>query len=138
MGIKSVKSKLSERANARANAMANAAVSEKKGHEMAIPTHTHAGDPQQDPIAKRKVVNRLRRAHGQLAAVIDSAERSDHCRDIVQQLSAASKAVDRARLLLISNALRSCILDPASRTDTSPEELEELFLSPGPCTTPKS
>lgn len=51
------------------------------------------GDPLvHDPKAKRKVVNRLKRAQGQLAAVITAVEDDAHCRDVVQQLSAVSKA----------------------------------------------
>ncbi|NLA66083.1 MAG: metal-sensitive transcriptional regulator, partial [Leucobacter sp.] len=44
--------------------------------------------------AQRKIVNRLRRAHGQLAAVINAVESDAHCRYVVQQLSAVSKALD--------------------------------------------
>lgn len=82
-----------------------------------------------DAEAKRKVVNRLRRAHGQLAAVITAVEDEAHCRDIVQQLSAVSKALDRAGFLVISSALQECIANPDGEAATDPEELEKLFLS---------
>ncbi|MFA5607861.1 MAG: metal-sensitive transcriptional regulator [Leucobacter sp.] len=85
--------------------------------------------PVYDAEAKRKVVNRLRRAHGQLAAVIDAVETDAHCRDIVQQLSAVSKALDRAGFLVISTALKECLTDPDGDGTTQPEELEKLFLS---------
>lgn len=80
-----------------------------------------------DPQAQRKIVNRLKRAQGQLAAVITAVEEDAHCRDVVQQLSAVSKALDRAGFLLISTALRECLTNPDG--ETSPEELEKLFLS---------
>jgi len=82
-----------------------------------------------DPESKRKIVNRLRRAHGQLAAVIAAVEDEVHCRDVVQQLSAVSKALDRAGFLVISTALRECLTDPDADDVTSPAELEKLFLS---------
>lgn len=82
-----------------------------------------------DPEAQRKVVNRLKRAHGQLAAVIKAVEGEAHCREVVQQLSAVSKALDRAGFLVISSALRECMDDPNAEGATSPEELEKLFLS---------
>lgn len=85
--------------------------------------------PVYEAEAKRKVVNRLRRAHGQLAAVIDAVETDAHCRDIVQQLSAVSKALDRAGFLVISTALKECLTDPDGDGTTQPEELEKLFLS---------
>ena len=67
-----------------------------------------------DPEAKKKIVNRLRRAHGQLAAVIDAVEDDAHCSQVVQQLSAVSKAVDRAGFLVISSSLRECLADGES------------------------
>lgn len=82
-----------------------------------------------DPEAKRAVLNRLKRAHGQLAAVISSVEDDAHCRDVVQQLSAVSKALDRAGFLVISHAMRQCMTDPDGDGTESPEELEKLFLS---------
>ncbi|MDA3147248.1 metal-sensitive transcriptional regulator [Leucobacter sp. UCMA 4100] len=89
---------------------------------------TNAASPR-DADAKRKVVNRLRRAHGQLAAVITAVEDDAHCRDVVQQLSAVSKALDRAGFLVISSALQECIADPDNAENTDPQELEKLFLS---------
>lgn len=82
-----------------------------------------------DAEAQRKIVNRLRRAHGQLAAVINAVESDAHCRDIVQQLSAVSKALDRAGYLVISTALRECMADPDTASSDQADELEKLFLS---------
>lgn len=78
--------------------------------------------------AQRKIVNRLRRAHGQLAAVIKAVEGDAHCRDVVQQLNAVSKALDRAGFLVVSTALKECVTNP---DDASLDvgELEKLFLS---------
>ena len=44
-----------------------------------------------DPEAKKKIVNRLRRAHGQLAAVIDAVEDDAALLQVVQQLISASR-----------------------------------------------
>ncbi|HIY66391.1 MAG TPA: metal-sensitive transcriptional regulator [Candidatus Agrococcus pullicola] len=84
---------------------------------------------QHDAEAKRKVVNRLRRAHGQLAAVIGAVEEEAHCRDIVQQLAAVSKALDRAGFLVISTALKECLNDPEAEGTPDQDELEKLFLT---------
>lgn len=80
-----------------------------------------------DPAAQKKILNRLRRAQGQLGAVIGAVEDGDHCRDVVHQLSAVTKALDRAGFLIISTALKECLEgdEPEHRT----EELEKLFLS---------
>lgn len=87
-----------------------------------LPTGAH------DPEAQRKIVNRLRRAQGQLAAVITAIEDDAPCRDVVQQLSAVSKALDRAGFLVISTNLKECLANPES-TDADTDELEKLFLS---------
>lgn len=79
--------------------------------------------------AQRKIVNRLRRAHGQLAAVITAIEGDAPCKDVVQQLSAVSKAIDRAGFLVVSTALRECMANPDDENALDPGELEKLFLS---------
>lgn len=83
---------------------------------------------EKDPAAKKKIINRLRRAHGQLAAVIDAVEDDQHCEQIVQQLSAVSKAVDRAGFLVISSALQECLADDDFEQEEV-DKLEKLFTS---------
>jgi DNA-binding FrmR family transcriptional regulator len=92
-----------------------------------------ASVPEADPAAdlaaqQRKIVNRLRRAEGQLAAVIRAVDSGAECRDIVIQLSAVSKALDRAGYAIVASAMRNCIADPED-TSMTPEELEKLFLT---------
>ena len=48
----------------------------------------------EDSIAA--VLNRLRRAQGQLAGVISMIEQGRDCKDVVTQLAAVSRALDRA------------------------------------------
>ncbi len=86
------------------------------------------GDPAARAEAQRKIVNRLRRAQGQLAAVIGAVESDAPCRDVVQQLSAVSKALDRAGFLIVSTALKECLTNPENE-ELDAEELEKLFLS---------
>ena len=77
---------------------------------------------------QRRIVNRLRRAEGQLGAVIKAVESGAECRDIVIQLSAVSKALDRAGYAIVASAMRTCIADPDDKSMT-PDELEKLFLT---------
>ncbi|MFD1493317.1 MULTISPECIES: metal-sensitive transcriptional regulator [Microbacterium] len=77
---------------------------------------------------QRKIVNRLRRAQGQLAAVITAVDAGADCRDVVIQLSAVSKALDRAGYAIIASAMRTCLADPTDDSVT-PDELEKLFLT---------
>lgn len=81
-----------------------------------------------DQEARRRVLHRLRRAQGQLSAVIRAVEEGRHCRDVVTQLAATSKALDRAGVILISNALQDCHSGVASEDDLTADELEKLFM----------
>ncbi len=92
------------------------------------PTPDGAASPVQG-VGNRKIINRLRRAHGQLAAVIAAVEGEAPCRETVQQLAAVSKALDRAGYLLISTALTECLNNPNAAGKDGPEELEKLFLT---------
>lgn len=84
-----------------------------------------------DPDARKRTLNRLRRARGQLDAVIAAIEEDRPCREIVTQLSAVSSALDRAGYTIVSTAMRDCIADPDAARDEqglTTEELEKLFL----------
>ena len=79
------------------------------------------------------LLNRLRRAQGQLGGVIAMIEKGRGCKDIVTQLAAVSKALDRAGFTIIATGLRNC-LDSSTETGgyaqgLTVEELEKLFLS---------
>ncbi|HEY7222472.1 MAG TPA: metal-sensitive transcriptional regulator [Micromonosporaceae bacterium] len=85
-----------------------------------------------DPEIQRRILNRLRRARGQLDGVITAVEQGASCRDVVTQLAAVASALDRAGFTIISTAMKDCISD-ADRADVSEpgltsEELEKLFL----------
>ena len=81
--------------------------------------------------AQRKVLNRLRRASGQLAGVIAAVESGASCRDVVTQLAAVSSALDRAGFAIISTTMQDCLAAPEGKNaqdGTTPEELEKLFM----------
>jgi len=79
----------------------------------------------------KKIINRLRRAQGQLGAVIAMVESGRDCRDVVTQLSAVSSALDKAGFAIIATAMRDCVADDGSQVEGKPnvEDLEKLFLS---------
>lgn len=85
-----------------------------------------------DPEALRKILNRLRRANGQLTAVIAAVEGGAPCRDVVTQLAAVTSALHKAGYAIVSTAMKDCVTDPAavaeSENGLTPEELEKLFL----------
>ncbi|GAY16643.1 hypothetical protein MSZK_33690 [Mycobacterium sp. shizuoka-1] len=78
-------------------------------------------------------LNRLRRVHGQLGGVIGMIEDGRGCKDVVTQLAAVSKALNRAGFTIIATGLRECI-DPSDDAGSATQkltidELERLFLS---------
>ncbi|SIO25719.1 metal-sensitive transcriptional regulator [Agromyces cerinus] len=85
--------------------------------------------------AQRRIANRLKRARGQLNAVIDAVESGADCRTVVTQLSAVSSALDKAGFAVISTAMRECLAeaDEPQTADASErlsvDELEKLFLT---------
>jgi len=85
---------------------------------------------QVDDDAVSAVLNRLRRAQGQLAGVIAMIEAGRDCKDVVTQLAAVSRALDRAGFKIVASGMRQCIA--GSATDAPPmteAELEKLFLA---------
>jgi DNA-binding FrmR family transcriptional regulator len=76
------------------------------------------------------VINRLKRAQGQLGAVVRMLEEGRSCDDVVTQLAAVSKALDRAGFAIIASGLQQCLVEgPGDSTAIDVQRLEKLFLS---------
>ena len=81
-----------------------------------------------DEAATGAVLNRLRRAQGQLAGVISMIESGRDCKDVVTQLAAVSRALDRAGFKIVAGGMRQC-LAAGEQAPMSQDELERLFLA---------
>jgi DNA-binding FrmR family transcriptional regulator len=81
--------------------------------------------------AVEDVVRRLRRAEGQIRGVIAMLEDGRDCADVVTQLSAASRALDRAGFKIIASGLQQCFSAKNSGEDQAAnlEQMQKLFLS---------
>ncbi|TXS63953.1 transcriptional regulator [Streptomyces sp. sk2.1] len=84
---------------------------------------------QVDEESMRPVLNRLRRAQGQLAAVIAMIESGRDCKDVVTQLAAVSRALDRAGFKIVAGGMRQCLAEDSDAPPMTQEELEKLFLA---------
>ena len=76
------------------------------------------------------VVSRLRRVEGQIAGIVRMIEDGRDCKDVVTQLAAASRALDKAGFKIIATGLRHCMTeseDGERAVDVA--EMERLFLS---------
>jgi CsoR family transcriptional regulator, copper-sensing transcriptional repressor len=82
-----------------------------------------------DSETMASVIKRLRRAQGQIGGVIKMIEEGRDCADVVTQLAAASRALDRAGFKVIATGLQQCALDANGTADADRDQLERLFLS---------
>lgn len=76
---------------------------------------------------RRAVRNRLSRARGQLDAIIKKIEEDAACLDVLPQMIAASRAVDRATYAMVLAAIETCSTQPGDHPDA--EDLKKIFLS---------
>jgi DNA-binding FrmR family transcriptional regulator len=82
-----------------------------------------------DPDDMTPVLNRLKRAQGQIGGVIRLIEEGRDCQDIVTQLAAVSRALNRAGFAVVSSGLRECLANPESDSSADRELMEKLFLT---------
>jgi DNA-binding FrmR family transcriptional regulator len=82
-----------------------------------------------DSETMASVIRRLKRAQGQIGGVIKMIEEGRDCADVVTQLAAASRALDRAGFKIIATGLQQCAADGSGEADADRDRLERLFLS---------
>jgi DNA-binding FrmR family transcriptional regulator len=76
------------------------------------------------------VLARLRRVQGQVGGIIRMVESDRQCREVIQQISAAGRALDQTGFKILAHGLRHCLQDEqaAEQAGYSQDELEKLFL----------
>jgi DNA-binding FrmR family transcriptional regulator len=87
-------------------------------------THVLQDEDQVEAITKR-----LKRAHGQMGAVVRMIEEGRNCEEIVTQMAAVNKAITTAAFTLISSSLKECIEENRNNSEEVQEKLQKLFLS---------
>lgn len=75
-----------------------------------------------------KIANRLKRARGQLDAVITAIESGAPCDEVLTLLSAAHAAVRKTAFVVVAGAIRECAINSEDKPKDL-ERLEKLFLS---------
>ena len=83
---------------------------------------------QVDEQATGQVLNRFRRAQGQLAGVISMIESGRDCTEVVTQLAAVSRALDRAGFKIVATGMRQC-LTATGEPPMTEEQMEKMFLT---------
>ncbi|WP_435831575.1 metal-sensitive transcriptional regulator [Catellatospora methionotrophica] len=76
-------------------------------------------------------LTRLKRANGQLGAVIAMIENGDDCERVLTQLAAVSRALDKAGFKIIATGMRQCheARERGERAPMTDEQLEKLFMA---------
>jgi DNA-binding FrmR family transcriptional regulator len=82
-----------------------------------------------DPAELGSVINRIKRAQGQLAGVLRMLEEGRECEDVVIQLAAVSRAIDRAGFAIVATGLQQCLASGDALDSVDVKKMEKLFLS---------
>jgi len=72
------------------------------------------------------LVPRLRRIEGQVRGITRMVEGRRYCIDIIQQLTAARKALDQVSLQVMNGHINSCVSDAIRRRDGA-RKINELM-----------
>ncbi|MEP9384688.1 metal-sensitive transcriptional regulator [Nocardioides sp. KR10-350] len=83
--------------------------------------------PRQRDSDTTGVLNRVRRAQGQLGGVLRMIEEGRDLADIVSQLKAVTRALDKAAFAMLAGELRKRATEGAPAEELA--ELERVFLS---------
>jgi DNA-binding FrmR family transcriptional regulator len=81
-----------------------------------------------EPTAMRPVINRAKRAHGHLGKVITMMEQGADCEDVLTQLSAVLKALERTGFAVVTTGLQQCIAAGDGPGSVDVKRMEKLFL----------
>lgn len=81
------------------------------------------------PDAMGPVINRLKRAQGQLNGVLRMLDEGRECEDVVTQLAAVSRALDRAGFAIVATGLKQCLSEEGGAESLDVKKMEKLFLS---------
>lgn len=82
-----------------------------------------------NPDEMGAVLNRLRRAQGQIGGIVRMIEEGRDCQDVVTQLAAVNRAMDRAGFAIIATGLKQCLAEPDGADSVDMQVMEKLFLS---------
>ncbi|WP_104106773.1 metal-sensitive transcriptional regulator [Nocardioides sp. 616] len=82
-----------------------------------------------NPDEMTPVINRIKRARGQLDGVLRMLEEGRECEDVVTQLAAVSRALDRAGFAIVASGLRQCMANGDDVDGLDVKKMEKLFLS---------
>ena len=89
-----------------------------------------------DEVTQKKLLNRLRRAEGQTAAVFRMVDEEASCVDTLLQISAVQGALDKVGQILLRYHIENCVTNACNSGDERDrqqkiDELMEVFARHG-------
>jgi len=82
-----------------------------------------------DPAEMTPVINRIKRAQGQLNGILRMLEEGRECEEVVTQVAAVSRALDKAGFAIVSTGLQQALNSPEGVRALDLQRMEKLFLS---------
>ncbi len=76
---------------------------------------------------KKDILNRLKRAEGQLRGIQKMIEEDKECIDIVTQLTAVRSSINRTMGIVISTKINQIIENPVEDKEKQEEKLQEAL-----------
>jgi DNA-binding FrmR family transcriptional regulator len=78
-------------------------------------------------IEKKNILNRLKRAEGQLRGIQKMIEDEQECIDIVTQLTAVRSSINRTMGLVITNQITQALEDPSLNIEEQEKKLQQAL-----------
>lgn len=76
---------------------------------------------------RKKVINRLRRAEGQIRGVQKMIDEEQECLQIMTQLSAIRSSIDRVMGMVVADNLKNCFENPETDPNEQAAKLEQAI-----------
>lgn len=79
------------------------------------------------PHCEKKVLNRLKRAEGQMRGIQKMIEEEKDCADVVTQLSAVRSSIDRIMGMIVAENLKSCLEEADADPEAQSEKIQKAI-----------
>jgi len=75
----------------------------------------------------KNIINRMKRAEGQMRGILAMMEDGKDCSDVVTQLSAVRSSIDRAMGIIVAENLVSCVNDQEKDGMSKEESVQQAI-----------
>lgn len=79
--------------------------------------------------SKQDVLIRLRKVEGQVRGIHKMIEEGRDCQEVVRQLCASRKALDKVGFMVLTNLMKECVKESGEDFDKAMSEAMQLFLA---------